>query len=268
MLQNALRTKLAEVQNSRRAEEAEQQPQKIEQVDDSSPSFKENAAAIGSQSAGGNTPFSKLLPSPREGWSEPKKGWCNDLVTLQRRDKDLNRMKEKLTYKHYLSQVPKWSRNKKAHPRTPNKYTNHTRRSWDKQVRLWKLAIYKWAGETSSSVEVPPKGKEVPKGKQLPDTPKGKEVPKGNKVLKGKEVPKGKQLPETPKGKEVPKGKQLPDTPKGKEVPKGKQLPETPKGKEVPKGNKVLKRALEEDEADERMEVKKRPRLVAIKRAF
>uniref|UniRef100_A0A183C8Y7 SLBP_RNA_bind domain-containing protein n=2 Tax=Globodera pallida TaxID=36090 RepID=A0A183C8Y7_GLOPA len=148
---------------------------KVEQVS-SSPNFKENAAAIGSQSAGGSTPSSKLLPKPREGWSEPRTGWCNDLVTLERREKDLHKMKEKPTYKRYLSQIPKFSRNKKVHPRTPNKYTNHTRRSWDKQVRIWKLAIYEWAGETPSSSVFGSRCPSVCSGEESPlllNTPSG-----------------------------------------------------------------------------------------------
>ncbi|KAL3075466.1 hypothetical protein niasHS_011973 [Heterodera schachtii] len=92
-----------------------------------------------------------ILPTPQKGWAEPNKGWCTDEATLERRDKELQKMKEKPTYKRYLSQIPKFARKKGPHPRTPNKYTNHTRRSWDKQVRLWKLAIYEWAGETPTS---------------------------------------------------------------------------------------------------------------------
>uniref|UniRef100_A0A914HFC5 Histone RNA hairpin-binding protein RNA-binding domain-containing protein n=1 Tax=Globodera rostochiensis TaxID=31243 RepID=A0A914HFC5_GLORO len=72
---------------------------------------------------------------------EPRTGWCTDLVTLRRRGRELQKMKEKPIYKIYLSQIPKFSR-----ARIPNKYANCSRRSWDKQVRLWKLSIYKLLG--------------------------------------------------------------------------------------------------------------------------
>ncbi|KAL3075468.1 hypothetical protein niasHS_011975 [Heterodera schachtii] len=83
----------------------------------------------------------------------PNEGWCTDKATLERRDKELQKMKDKPTYKRYLSEIPKYLRKKGVHPRTPNKHINHTRRSWDKQVRKWKLAIYEWAGEKLISDE-------------------------------------------------------------------------------------------------------------------
>uniref|UniRef100_A0A914GRG7 Histone RNA hairpin-binding protein RNA-binding domain-containing protein n=1 Tax=Globodera rostochiensis TaxID=31243 RepID=A0A914GRG7_GLORO len=418
MLQNALRTKLAELQNSRRAEEEkEQQPQKldlslfdtsdlfnrswVEMIDeeeeqrkkaaaasssvssdkfllkveqvDSSPNLKENAAAaIGSQSAGGSTPSSKLLPKPREGWSEPRTGWCNDIVTLERRDKDLHKMKEKPTYKRYLSQIPKFSRKKNVHPRTPNKYTNHTRRSWDKQVRLWKLAIYEWAGETPSpsvfgsrcpsvcSGEESPSLVKTPSGgtnsslssSAGPATPKrmkmavpttgvkeeekhsqkrgetnAKSSPPPNKksrsyndiniaianpdnmasmlghfdmdTLRGGEstlmggegdestlkaitagaravqgptdfsylVPKKDIEVAPPKGEKVLR-KEVDAAPKGRKVPKQEVKVVPGKVEASPKGKKVPKKAVEEDENDGWVEVKKRPRLVAKKRTL
>ncbi|KAI6216247.1 SLBP-RNA-bind domain-containing protein [Aphelenchoides fujianensis] len=38
-------------------------------------------------------------------------------------------------------------RDRFQHPRTPNKYLNHSRRGWDTQMRIWKRSLYEWAGE-------------------------------------------------------------------------------------------------------------------------
>lgn len=112
---------------------------------DSANQIKRTASAMS------NSSNSKLLPKPKESWAEPEKGWCWDEETLTRRDKELQKMKEKPTYKRYLKEVPKIARQKGIHPKTPNKFLAWSRRSWDKQVKVWKRSIYEWAGESPSS---------------------------------------------------------------------------------------------------------------------
>lgn len=91
------------------------------------------------------------LPTPKAEWAEPNKGWCWKKETIARREKEIKRMKDRPTYLRYIEQVPKDARKKGFHPKTPNKFLNWSRRSWDKQIKLWKLAIYEWAGESPTS---------------------------------------------------------------------------------------------------------------------
>ncbi|EFO17656.1 hypothetical protein LOAG_10843 [Loa loa] len=82
----------------------------------------------------------------KKGWSEPKLGWCKDETTLLRRSKEIEKAKEKPVYAKYLAKVPRHARTKNM-PKTPNKYIQYSRRSWDKQMRLWKRRLYEWADE-------------------------------------------------------------------------------------------------------------------------
>uniref|UniRef100_A0A0N5CVG3 SLBP_RNA_bind domain-containing protein n=1 Tax=Thelazia callipaeda TaxID=103827 RepID=A0A0N5CVG3_THECL len=74
-------------------------------------------------------------------WVEPKLGWCRDEVTLQRRTKEIAKAKEKPIYIKYFSMIARSSRTKNM-PKTPNKYINYSRRSWDQQVYFHALCVY------------------------------------------------------------------------------------------------------------------------------
>ncbi|KAE9549240.1 hypothetical protein FO519_007549 [Halicephalobus sp. NKZ332] len=89
-------------------------------------------------------------PNPRDGWEVPKQGWCYDEVTLQRRTKEIEKGKQKEVYQRYLAEVPKHKRKKGVHPKTPNKFIDYSRRSWDAQMRAWKRSLYEWAGMSPS----------------------------------------------------------------------------------------------------------------------
>uniref|UniRef100_A0A915DE96 Histone RNA hairpin-binding protein RNA-binding domain-containing protein n=1 Tax=Ditylenchus dipsaci TaxID=166011 RepID=A0A915DE96_9BILA len=92
-----------------------------------------------------------LSPNPNPTWEEPNHGWCFDTQTLERRSKEINKAKEKPIYQRYLAEVDKNNRTKGMHPKTPNKFINFSRRSWDSQIKLWKKSLYAWAGETPGS---------------------------------------------------------------------------------------------------------------------
>uniref|UniRef100_A0A0K0FN39 Histone RNA hairpin-binding protein (inferred by orthology to a C. elegans protein) n=1 Tax=Strongyloides venezuelensis TaxID=75913 RepID=A0A0K0FN39_STRVS len=84
----------------------------------------------------------------KDGWVEPKLGWCKDPEILIRRTKEIEKAKEKPVYTEYLQAISKSERVKGIHPRTPNKFINYSRRSWDSQIKLWKRSLYEFFGRT------------------------------------------------------------------------------------------------------------------------
>uniref|UniRef100_A0AAF5CZD4 SLBP_RNA_bind domain-containing protein n=1 Tax=Strongyloides stercoralis TaxID=6248 RepID=A0AAF5CZD4_STRER len=84
----------------------------------------------------------------KEGWSDPKLGWCKDPEVLIRRTREIEKAKEKPVYGEYLEAIPKYERVKGIHPKTPNKFINYSRRSWDAQMKLWKRSLYEFFGRT------------------------------------------------------------------------------------------------------------------------
>ncbi|GAB1600511.1 histone RNA hairpin-binding protein-like isoform X1 [Argonauta hians] len=74
----------------------------------------------------------------------------SDPNTLMRRQKDIDYGMNTIGYDNYIKLIPRHKR-KKTHPKTPNKYQKCSRRSWDGQMRNWRIALHQFDSVSNSA---------------------------------------------------------------------------------------------------------------------
>ncbi len=97
--------------------------------------------------------------------------------------------KRTVGYETYVKVVPKWKR-VRGQPRTPDKHSNCSKRSWDGQVRKWRRLLHEYDGvvlvqnKDGQTVPLNPLPKVI-----IPDGPTVKPARKGKPAKAAADVP-------------------------------------------------------------------------------
>ncbi|CAN8025441.1 unnamed protein product, partial [Ixodes persulcatus] len=105
-----------------------------------------------------------VAPPPRR----PVVGRETDPEVLARRLKQLEYGKSTEGYKRYCDAVPKDKR-EQLHPRTPDRFVQYSRRSWDAQVRIWRRQLHLWDPPETSEWSTVTDDDDFPSDQEMPE---------------------------------------------------------------------------------------------------
>lgn len=104
--------------------------------------FKRPGSVGQSDSRPGSRASSASLEPPRKSARRAVE-FETDPAVIERRQKHIDYGKNTIGYHNYVQRVPKHKRARND-PRTPDKFLKFSRRSWDQQIRLWRIRMHDW----------------------------------------------------------------------------------------------------------------------------
>ncbi|CAB3261539.1 unnamed protein product [Arctia plantaginis] len=72
-----------------------------------------------------------------------------DPSILQRRQKQIDYGKNTVGYHNYVTKVP-IDKREKGDPKTPDKFTKYSRRSWDTLIKMWRIKLHEYDSDHES----------------------------------------------------------------------------------------------------------------------
>lgn len=137
----------------------------VEEMDDPDPQDDCKAKKMSKKASSRESSNSrkKSKPNKKEGSDADKKPWPpkkpieleTDTSILQRRQKQIDYGKNTVGYSNYVINIPIDKRTKDD-PKTPDKFSKYSRRSWDTLIKMWRKELHKYdtGEEAGNDIEI------------------------------------------------------------------------------------------------------------------